>query len=204
MMVGNHLELKCLDDCLRPLRPMMEAKVCVLYLILRYLNGLSWIALYITYDDGEFICYKECIGIIYWWVMLWWISIKISTGEYVRWLDISGRRLIVYQCNQCTSVFLSPCHHCWEPPLPSSSWTLPLSACSNSTSSQASSASTCSSCHGGEDSRSKFNLRSWPPHREGANLFPAAFNLLCMQAVAGSVDIGWRTRCKWLLEKGHR
>ena len=30
------------------------------------LDGLSWIALYMTYDDDGFICYKECIGIMDW------------------------------------------------------------------------------------------------------------------------------------------
>ena len=30
------------------------------------LDGLSWIALYMTYDDDGFVCYKECIGIVDW------------------------------------------------------------------------------------------------------------------------------------------
>ena len=61
MTMGNHLELKCLDDCLWPLKPKIEAKVCVLFLILGILMVLPWIALFMTYDDDDFICCEECI-----------------------------------------------------------------------------------------------------------------------------------------------
>ena len=76
MMVGNHLKLKCLEMIVYgQWGQRMEAKICVLFLILGTLMILPWFALSMTYDDDDFICGKECVGIMDWWVfidiMLW-------------------------------------------------------------------------------------------------------------------------------------
>ena len=64
MMVGNHLKLKCLDDCLWPLRPKIGSQGMCPILDFWNLDGFTLIALSMTYDDDDFIYYKECIGIM--------------------------------------------------------------------------------------------------------------------------------------------